>query len=107
MSDQYEIKIFSTLSGKEPFVDWLNSFNRDIKKRIILRLDRVKTGNLGDYKNIGEGVLELRLKFGSGYRIYFGKEGDEIVILLCGGDKKTQSQDINKAKEYWQEYLNN
>ncbi len=104
---QYDIKIFATSQGREPFVDWLEKFNRDVKKRIILRINRISIGNLGDCKNLGEGVLELRFKFGKGYRIYFGKDGDKLVILLCGGDKKTQKQDIEKAKQYWSEYKNN
>ncbi|MBU6338950.1 MAG: type II toxin-antitoxin system RelE/ParE family toxin [Rickettsiales bacterium] len=105
MSDhQYDIEIFTTTQGKEPFSDWFESFDRNIKKRIILRIDRIKNGNLGDYKNIGDGVFKFKFDFGSGYRIYFGKDNKKLIILLCGGDKKTQKQDIKKAKQYWLEY---
>lgn len=103
-SDHYKIEIFSDTNGREPFLDWLRNFNRDIKKRIIARLNRIGLGNLGDYKAIDNDILELRLNFGSGYRIYFGKEGRRLIILLCGGDKKTQKRDIKKAKEYWHYY---
>ncbi|MEG4090340.1 type II toxin-antitoxin system RelE/ParE family toxin [Microcoleus sp. Pol12B4] len=68
------------------------------------RLDRVRLGNLGNSKSVGEGVCELKIDFGPGYRVYFGQLGSTIVLLLCGGDKSTQEQDIRKAKEYWKEY---
>lgn len=63
-------------------------------------------GNLGDYRSVGDGVFELRIKYGSGYRIYFGQIGLTIVLLLCGGDKSTQEKDIRLAKEYWGNYEN-
>jgi len=61
-------------------------------------------GNLGNSKSVGEGVCELKIDFGPGYRVYFGQLGSTIVLLLCGGDKSTQEQDIRKAYEYWKEY---
>lgn len=61
-------------------------------------------GNLGDVKSVGDGVHELRLAFGPGYRIYFGADGDELIILLCGGDKGSQDKDIRKAKEFLADY---
>jgi putative addiction module killer protein len=79
---------------------------RDIKTRakIRVRLDRISLGNFGDCHGVGEGVQELRLDYGPGYRIYFGQKGTSIVILLCGGDKSTQTKDIKTAKRYWNEY---
>ena len=68
-------------------------------------MDRVEVGNYGDYKPLGDGVYELKLHFGSGYRVYFAEYDDIIVILLCGGDKSTQSKDIEIAKTYWKELL--
>jgi putative addiction module killer protein len=109
MTKEFEVVAFSK-HGKEPFTDWLRSFNINIRNRIISRIDRIiEYGNFGDFKNIGNGILELRITFGSGYRIYFGKDGNKLIILLCGGDKKTQKFDIEKAKKYWKEYksLNN
>ena len=79
---------------------------RDTKAqtRIRGRLDRLEKGNFGDCESVGSGVFELRLHFGQGYRIYFGEVANTIVLLLCGGDKSSQTQDIENAKTYWQEY---
>lgn len=80
---------------------------RDItaQSRIQKRIRNLELGNLGDCKSLGDGVFELRLHFGAGYRVYFGEEKGSIVILLCGGSKRTQDKDIKLAKEYWHEYL--
>ncbi|WP_026100522.1 type II toxin-antitoxin system RelE/ParE family toxin [Fortiea contorta] len=100
-----EIKNYITEQGKEPFANWLDSLrdNRAIDK-IEKRLTRVQSGNLGDYKSVGEGVFELRIQYGPGYRVYFGQDGNLIILLLCGGIKNTQDEDIGKAKEYWRDY---
>ena len=100
-----DVRRYSTSEGKVPFDEWLYSL-RDAKAKvkIKLRLDRVKLGNFGDYRSVGEGVCELRIDYGPGYRVYFGQIGSIIVILLCGGDKSTQNQDIRKAIEYWRDY---
>ena len=91
--------------GDAPFNDWLKTL-KNIKARAIIRarLNRVRLGNFGDCKSVGEGVQELRIKFAAGYRVYFAQEGDTIVILLSGGNKSTQSKDIKQAKVYWQDY---
>lgn len=100
-----EIQRYITSDGKVPFADWLDSLrDTNAKAKIISRLNRVTAGNLGDYRSVGEGVCELRIKYGPGYRIYFGLRGLTIVLLLCGGDKSTQDQDIRNAKEYWADY---
>ncbi len=100
-----EIRNYLTAEGRSPFQEWLDSL-RDIKARVRIekRLERVALGNLGDYRSVGEGVCELKIDYGSGYRVYFGQVGLTIVLLLCGGDKSTQEQDIIKAKEYWRDY---
>ncbi|WP_103670464.1 type II toxin-antitoxin system RelE/ParE family toxin [Pseudanabaena sp. BC1403] len=100
-----EIRQYITAEGKIPFDEWINSL-RDIraKARIEQRLDRLLLGNLGDYKPIGDGIYELRIDYGNGYRIYFGQIGLVVILLLCGGDKSTQNRDIRKAKEYWQDF---
>lgn len=69
------------------------------------RLNRIRLGNFGDCKGVGGGVEELRIDFGPGYRVYFGREGSFVVILLCGGDKRSQARDILIAQQYWREYL--
>ena len=75
------------------------------RKRILARVSRLQQGNYGDCEPVGEGVSELRMFFGSGYRVYFGERSNEVVVLLCGGDKSNQNKDIQQAKVYWQEYL--
>ena len=69
------------------------------------RLNRIRLGNFGDCKSVGGGVEELRVDFGPGYRVYYGREGQLVVILLCGGSKRTQARDILRAQKYWKEYL--
>lgn len=104
----YEIDIYRTEAGKEPFVDWKDSLDMTTSTRIEARLARIRSGgNLGDYKALKEGVYELRLDFGPGYRIYFGLDDGKkrMVVLLVGGAKKTQQKDIDKAKLYWQDHL--
>lgn len=78
--------------------------DRKTRAKIRTRLDRVEEGNLGDCEPVGEGVFELRIDYGSGYRLYFGQDKKIIIILLQGGDKSTQGKDIEKAKQYWKNY---
>ncbi|NET71054.1 MAG: type II toxin-antitoxin system RelE/ParE family toxin [Sphaerospermopsis sp. SIO1G2] len=100
-----EIQNYITPNGKSPFEEWLNSLrDRTARAKIKNRLKRVESGNLGNYRAVGEGVCELKIDYGPGYRIYFGQIGLKIILLLCGGDKSTQEQDILTAKEYWREY---
>lgn len=100
-----ELRIYETSEGRKPFDDWLDGLrDRITVARIASRLNRVAIGNLGDAKSVGDGVSELRLAFGPGYRIYFAQEKDRIVLLLCGGDKGSQDKDIRAAKEYWEDY---
>lgn len=100
-----QLRIYSTESGKKPFEEWVKDL-RDppTVRRIQARLAGVMAGNLGDVKSVGDGVHELRLAFGPGYRIYFGADGDELIILLCGGHKSLQDKDIRKAKEFLADY---
>lgn len=102
-----EIRRYTKSNGKVPFEDWLKKL-RDNKTRLRIqkRLRRISLGNLGDYKSVREGVCELRLDFGSGYRIYFSKIDQMVILLLCAGDKDSQSQDIEKAVEYLKDYEN-
>lgn len=99
------IVIFETDDGRCPFSEWIEDL-RDRKARAVIRarLNRVQLGNVGDCKGIGEGVSELRIAFGPGYRVYFGQEGERIIILLCGGDKGSQDRDIERAKQFWRAY---
>jgi putative addiction module killer protein len=89
-----------------PFSDWLASL-KDSRAvgTVRARLNRIRLGNFGDCKSVGGGVAELRIDFGPGYRVYYGREGSLVVILLCGGSKRTQARDILRAQSYWKEYL--
>lgn len=98
-----EIKIYKTLSGKEPYLDWYLSLDNSQKIIISKRLIRAKNDNYGDYKDLGKGLKEFRFK--TGIRIYFTETENIIVILLNGGGKKQQSKDINKAEKYLNEYI--
>ena len=101
-----ELVVYVTEEGKAPFDDWFDKLDTVAALKVRTALARIETGNLGDVKPIGQGVSERRITFGPGYRVYFGKDGDKIVILLCGGTKKRQSKDIEKAKAYWDDYKN-
>jgi putative addiction module killer protein len=98
------IETFVDGNGREPFRDWLKGLrDSDARNRIRIKLNRVEAGNLGDRRSVGEGVQELEVDAGPGYRLYFGESGDDI-ILLAGGDKDTQQRDIRIAKDRWREY---
>lgn len=101
-----EIVIYATNTGKEPFSDWQDKLDKRMRAIVMKRLDRIRLGNFGDSKRLqgATGIWELRIDHGPGYRIYFGKEGSTIVMLLTGGSKKSQTRDITKAKQYWLNY---
>ncbi len=102
----YEINIYKTANGKEPYIEWLESLDRTVRARIKARLTRIQeTNNLGIHEPVGDGIFELKFDFGLGYRVYFGFKNDTFLILLFGGNKKGQQKDIDKAKEYWREHL--
>lgn len=99
------IEIYKKPNGDRPFTDWLARLrNQRARGRINARLARVRTGNFGDCHPVGEGVSELRVDEGPGYRVYFGQLR-ALVVLLYGGSKRMQEADIDRAKEYWQDYL--
>lgn len=98
------ISIYRTQYNKEPFIEWLLSLkDRVTRERIQARIRRIESGNYGDHKRF-LGILEIRLDFGKGYRLYCGESGNTLVVLLIGGDKSTQEKDIRKALEYWEDY---
>ncbi len=100
-----EILEYVNEKGKNVFHEWLRSLrDKRARARVRVRLNRLRLGNFGDCKSVGGGVSELRVDYGPGYRVYFGRQDDRIVILLCGGTKKTQSKDIQLAQQYWAEY---
>ena len=91
-----QIIVYKDNKGKIPFNEWQNSLQKTDKLIVYKRLERLKLGNYGDYKSVGDGILELR--FNQGFRIYFTEIDNIIVLLICGGDKSTQQKDIEKAK---------
>lgn len=106
VTQQKQLEIYETIDGKKPFIEWLDSVkDKSVRYRIKERLDRISLGNLGDHKVVRDGVSELRFTFGAGYRVYYAEENNKIILLLCGGDKSSQKQDIKEAVAYWQDYL--
>ena len=98
-----EIVIFKTPDNKLPFEKCLEDLPKSLRFRIYQRLSRIEEGNFGDYKSLGSGLYELRFHFDSGLRIYYTKQDNKIIILLCGGNKKTQEKDITLAQKYIKE----
>lgn len=100
-----EIEYYRTETGQKPFKGWLDGL-RDTKARakVRVRLDRARLGNLGDRKQVGNGVWEMRIDYGPGYRVYFGLDGNRVILLLLGGDKSTQQKDIDLATGYWKDH---
>ncbi|HUV70221.1 MAG TPA: type II toxin-antitoxin system RelE/ParE family toxin [Terracidiphilus sp.] len=100
-----EIRHFLTPDGKDIYSDWHRKL-RDTKAKIALdrRINRIELGNFGDHKFCRDGVWELRIDVGHGYRVYYAIAGIQVVLLLCGGDKRTQDTDIDRACEYWQDW---
>lgn len=106
MPSQKTVEIYCDRFGNEPYTSWIKSLkDSKTKARIDQRIRRIEeNGNFGDYSSVGEGVWELRLDFGPGYRVYYAHENDRIVILLCADNKKSQQRDIGQAQSYWKEY---
>jgi putative addiction module killer protein len=100
-----ELRRYVADDGRVPFGEWLDGL-RDLRTRAVIdkRLTRVSLGNFGDHRSVGDGVQELRIDFGPGYRVYFAEHGQTVVLLLCGGDKSTQTADIARAKEFWSQW---
>jgi putative addiction module killer protein len=102
-----EIRRYRTVAGDEPFTQWLAGLgDRQARARVLVRLERLELGNAGDARYLREGVSELPIDWGPGYRVYFGRDEDAIVVLLCGGDKRTQAGDVERAVKLWHEYEN-
>lgn len=100
---EIELREYARADGKCPFRDWLRALkDAGVRAKIRVRLNRVRKGNMGDCKSVGSD--ELRMNFGPGYRAYLGRDGNSVVLLLCGGDKKTQKKNIETAKSYWKDY---
>lgn len=105
LPSKYEIKEY-TERGNSPFSKWFNELDAMTAARIDSYVRRMENGNFGDSKPVGGGVLELRMRFGAGYRVYYSRDGDTIILLLGGGSKRKQSADIEAAKARWAKYRN-
>ena len=105
MDIKRQLKIYTAESGHSPFINWLEDLDKPIRYRVKERLDRITLGNMGDHKFLESGVFEFRLSFDSGYRIYYTEDKGNIILLLCAGDKSSQTKDIKKAILYRQNYL--
>ena len=102
---KFKLREYLTENGRSPFDNWLMGLrDRNARARIDTRLNRASLGNLGDYTSIGEGVFELRIFFGPGYRVYYSLESESVMLLLFGGIKDTQKRDIRIAKAYLKDY---
>lgn len=99
-----EIREYLDRSGWSPFADWFERLNREAGTKITTALVRIQQGNFSNAKGVGAGVSECRIDFGPGYRIYFGKDGEQLVIRVAGGTKKRQQHDIKLAQARWQDY---
>lgn len=100
-----EIRHYLTGSGKDPYQQWLDEL-KDLKARVVIqrRIDRLAGGNFGDHKFCQDGVWELKIDFGPGYRVYYARASLTVVLLLSGGSKRDQSADIKEAVGYWRDY---
>jgi putative addiction module killer protein len=101
--DKWKVVHYLTADGVDPFDRWTDSIDQKTFDKIVIRLKRVRQGNFGHHGPVGEGVSELKERDGAAHRVYYGRDGDKVV-LLTGGNKKTQAKDIVRAKTYWKDY---
>lgn len=99
-----KVRAYETEDGVRSYENWFFALSSDAARRVEQAIRRMELGNLADHKSLGEGVYERRIDFGPGYRVYFGKQGGQLIILLGGGTKKRQQADIARAKHLWKQY---
>ena len=99
-----EIRYYVASDGQQPFAAWFADLEAAARAKVTRAIVRLEQGNFSNVKSVGEGVFEYRINFGPGYRVYFGQDGQTLVILLTGGTKKRQQRDIDAAHTYWQDY---
>ena len=99
-----DIRYYVATDGRQPFAEWLAELEPVTRAKVVRAVARMTQGNLSNVKSVGSGILEYRIDFGPGYRVYFGRDGEALVILLTGGSKKRQQRDIEAALAYWQDY---
>jgi len=99
-----EVREFQHTDGRSPFAEWFNGLNAQAAAKVTIAVMRIGQGHTANLKGVGGGIIEYKIDFGPGYRVYFGKDGDSLVILLGGGTKKRQKRDIEAARAHWQDY---
>ena len=101
----WEVLEYVSESGNCPFQNWLENL-KDVKGRAVIRkkINLLRLGYFSDFRSLGDNLFEMRIFFGPGYRVYFGKQRNKIIVLLCGGRKGSQKRDIEKAQKYWKKY---
>lgn len=103
--DEVDVRLYVTEDDRSPYEEWLDGLrDRTARAKIRTRINRLRLGNLGSCRPVGNGVHEIKIDCGPGYRVYFANDGAALVILLCGGDKSTQARDTATAKQYWNDY---
>jgi putative addiction module killer protein len=101
----FDLLDYQTADGLDPFKEWLASVaDRQARAKVAVRVQRVAAGNFGDHKPVSDGVWELRIDHGPGYRVYYAQAGRRVLLLLIGGDKRRQQADIETAVRYWQDW---
>jgi putative addiction module killer protein len=104
LSAVVEVREYIAADGSSPYAKWFNNLNGQAAAKVAIAVTRMAQGNLSNAKSVGAGLQEYRIDFGPGYRIYFGKDGERLVILLGGGTKKRQQDDIRRAQALWSDY---
>ena len=99
-----DVREYNDQQGRSPYAEWFNELNPRTAAKVTTALTRLALGNFSNVKGVGSGVFECKIDFGPGYRVYFGKDGERLVILLGGGTKKRQQKDIEKALAHWRDY---
>jgi len=99
-----EVVEYEQDDGHCPFAQWVETLDVKAAAKVLTAVERMRQGNLGDHKSVGQGVTERRIDFGPGYRIYFGRDGDKLIVLVGGGTKSRQTRDIKNAHAIWAEY---
>lgn len=99
-----DVREYLAVDGSSPYAKWFNALNAPAAAKVAIAITRMAQGNLSNTKSVGGGIQEYRIDFGPGYRIYFGRDGERLVILLGGGTKKRQQDDISRARHLWDEY---
>jgi len=99
------IRYYRRRNGRHPFRDWLMDLSdKRVRVAVLRRIDRLMEGNFGEHRVLRDGVWELKIEVGPGYRVYYAQEGKTVILLLCAGSKRTQRQDIARAVEYWNDH---